>query len=811
MSANAGIDMPRNLEHLTLPRWRRPLARRRRGGGQPLVRDSRAEHGRKLETELEAVDTTFDSLLREPPAGIDPKLVFTIRLHPSGRFDDDDLRVMGLRVIARDPDKVLVVFPDEGTLNELRRRIRTYSTHDRANYANISAIDAIEARNPADKVGPRLKLDPLAIGEADLLDVSLWHSGDSDECRRWVDALTVLSETTQHRVTDWWIGNDICLLRMEISQNLLDTLLQIDFVRSVDRRAKPSFDLREVTRVWQSDIDIIPSQVPLGELAGIVVVDSGVMTGHPVLAPAIGDAQSFVSGDDRSEDVDETAGGHGTAVAGIAAYGDIGARIESRRFVPTAAIFSGRILTKSLEYDPEQLLEHQLEALVSYFLKTYPNIRIVNLSIGNINNVFDGRHQSTLAAAIDELAYRFRDEQLLFVIATGNSVEPTGEEAVSGYPAYLLRDETRLIEPATSALAITVGGVAYGPGTDPQERRRDGTERLVAQNRGWPSPFTRVGPGVNDAVKPEVVDLAGDIRFERGRTIDRPAQHAGLPSTSKTFAPPDGQLFRTVAGTSYSAPRVANLAAQLYGDFPSASSNLIRALIAASATIPSDRPPELVRSNHDEDILRIYGYGIPDYERARFSSENEVLLLSEGEIELDSFQVFELPALPTGFLQADGDREVAVTLAFDPPSRQTRADSYLGVRMYAHLFRNISAGELVNRLRAMTPEELAEVGEGNTSLSDLASSKRVNLKPGVNTRRKGTLQKGVASIRSSNWQYDGSDLFLAVVCQRMWAPVEIERQRFAVIVSLTHSDENVLLHTHIRQRAQLWQRVRIRV
>ena len=811
MPETTGANMPRNLEHLTLPRWRQPLTRRRLGGGQSPVRNSRAEHGRKLQTELEVVDTTFDSLLRQPPAGIDPKLVFTIRLHPKGRFDDDDLRLMGLRVIAREPDKVLVVFPDEGTLDELRRRIRTYSAHEEKHYENIGGIEAIEALLPADKIGPRLEVDPLAQGETDFLDVSLWHSGDANECYRWLDELTELAGQSQNRVTDSWIGNDMYLIRMEVSQDLLHTLLKIDFVRSVDRRAKPSFEFREVTGVWLSDIEVIPSQIPLGDLAGIVVADSGVMTGHPALAPAIGDAQSFVSGDDRSEDLDETAGGHGTAVAGIAAYGDIGARIETRRFVPTAAIFSGRILTRSLEYDPEQLLEHQLEGLVDYFVKTYPNIRIVNLSIGNLNNVFDGGHQSTLAAAIDELAYRFRDQELLFVVATGNYEDPTGEEAFSGYPGYLLRDEARLIEPATSALAITVGGVAYGPGTDPQDLRRDGTERLVAQNRGWPSPFTRVGLGVNDAVKPEVVDFAGDIRFERGRTIRRPAQHAGLPSTSKSFAHPDGQLFRTVAGTSYSAPRVANLAAQLYGDFPSASSNLIRALIAESAEIPTDRPPELIRSNRDDDVLRIYGYGIPDYERARFSAENEVLLLSEGEIELDSFQVFELPALPAAFLQTDGDREIAVTLAFDPPSRQTRADSYLGVRMYAHLFRNISASDLVNRIRDMTPDELAEVGEGNTSLSDLASSQRVNLKPGVNTRRKGTLQKGVASIRSSNWQYDGSDLFLAVVCQRMWAPVEIERQRFAVIVSLTHSDESVLLHTHIRQRAQLWQRVRIRV
>lgn len=399
---------------------------------------------------------------------------------------------------------------------------------------------------------------------------------------------------------------------------------------------------------------------------------------------------------------------------------------------------------------------------------------------------------------------------MLFTVATGNYVYPEGEEAVTGYPSYLQNDEARLIEPATSAIALTVGGVAYGPGNDPQVLRRDGVERLVAQNRGWPSPFTRVGPGVDGAVKPDVVDLAGDIRFERGRAIDFPPQHAGLPSTAKAFAPPEGRLFRTVAGTSFAAPRVANLAARLYSEFPEASSNLIRALIAASARLPDDRPQDLSRPAHEPKVLRVYGYGMPDYERARFSSEHEVLLLAEHEIQLDSFQLFALPGLPEEFLAAPGNREIAVTLAFDPPTRQTRGDSYLGVRMYAHLFRNISAADLTNRLRAMTAEERAALGEDDVSLTKLPSSRRVKLEPGVNIRRSGTLQRGVARIRRSNWQYDENDLILAVICQRMWAPVEIDRQRFAVVASVTHSDPAVPVRAHIQQRAQVWQRARVR-
>ena len=620
-----------------------------------------------------------------------------------------------------------------------------------------------------------------------------------------------MADQTQRRLTDWWVGNDICLLRIEADQDLLSTILEIDFVRNVDRRARPFYDYTDVLVQRLDELSVDPIPVPLADLVGIVVVDSGVMQGHPLLASTIGDAQSFVTEDDRAEDVDEISGGHGTAVAGIAAYGDVGAGIQSGRFVPDAAIFAARILTANCEYDPEKLLEAQLEEVLTYFTSNYPNVRIINMSIGNLNEVFSGGRQSHLAAAIDELAYRFREHGILFTVSTGNYIYPAGEDAVTNYPSYLQRDEARLIEPATSAIALTVGGVAYGPGTDPQVLRREGVERLIVQDRGWPSPFTRVGPGVDGSIKPDVVDFAGDGRFERGQLISPTPQHAGIPTTSKSFAPPEGSLFRTVAGTSFAAPRVANLAARLYRDFPGATSNLVRALIAASAEIPIERPTGLTFPMHDSEVRRVYGYGIPDYDRARFSSNSEVLLLAEREIELDFFQLFTLPGLPEDFLRVPGNRELAVTLAFDPPTRQTRGDSYLGVRMYALLFRNISAADLLKYLDSMTPEERNALGENRESLSSMPGRQRVILEPGVNTLRSGTLQKGIKRISSSNWTYDGSDLTLAVFCQRVWAPDEVERQRFAVVVSVSHSDPSVSLHAHIRQRAQVWQQARIRV
>ena len=108
-----------------------------------------------------------------------------------------------------------------------------------------------------------------------------------------------------------------------------------------------------------------------------------------------------------------------------------------------------------------------------------------------------------------------------------------------------------------------------------------------------------------------------------------------------------------------------------------------------------------------------------------------MLLLAEEEIELDSFQLFTLPGLPKEFMSIQGEREITVTLAFDPPTRQTRGDSYLGVRMYAHLFRNVSPDALMKRLKAMTAEEREMLGKDSVSLSKMPRCQRVQLEPGV--------------------------------------------------------------------------------
>ncbi len=814
--------MPRDRDHFELPRWQQPLPRRLRGGGRPPPREDRRAHGQELVDQANQVADHLQERQRSAPLGINPQLVFKLQLHPQGNLEEEDLQRMGLRVLARDPNRAIVVFPDQSTLDELRRRLREYAglVPDAHDYGYLASIEAITELTPADRTGPRLRATPLQPGTMALLDVEIWHSGSYDECIQRLGELRGYLEEYNLRLTDQYIGDSVFLVRAQLDATTLEELLRTDYVKEIDRRPEPTFEMGTVLRQELANLSLPEAEdAALDALVGVVIVDSGVMQGHPLLGPVLGDAQVFpdrlrlrVAG--GAEDGDTRNGGHGTAVAGVAIYSDVGRCIEERSFIPSARLFSARVTDDNNEYDEEELIEHQLEEAVRYFLENYPQVKVINISLGDANLVYsDNHYQFRLAAVIDELAYRYRDRDIVFVVSAGNfwPSRLSDEELLQQYPEYLTgTDESRVIDPATSALAITVGGLSYGSGGALRPNAGDRVGRLIAGERGWPSPFTRTGWGVDGSVKPDVVDFAGDMRFEDGRVPGPPA-HAGLPTTAKEFAPPEGRLFRTVSGTSYAAPRVANLTARLFGEFPTASSNLIRALIADSARVPEGRPTYLDDKNiWHEDILRVYGYGQPDFLRARWSSDSEVLLLAEDSLALDTFQIYTVPSLPEEFFETPGCGYLSVTLAFDPPTRHTRMDSYLGTTMEFALFRNVSPENVANAIRRLGAEERQSLEEEST-LSRLGNGRpsKVDLKPGVNRRKKGTLQRGVARIARANWNYDGEPLQLAVICQRRWAPVDVTDQRFTLVVSVWHDDPTVNLYAHVRQQTRISQRVRI--
>jgi hypothetical protein len=538
---------------------------------------------------------------------------------------------------------------------------------------------------------------------------------------------------------------------------------------------------------------------PPENATAIGVLDSGILVGHPLLKAAVRDAiamgtrNSSRIRDGRPED--EV--GHGTKVAGIALYGDLYECLQNRQFTPVVWILSAKVMYAETnpingqveaKYDEEELLESQLEDAVRRFRKSYPNFRVVNLSLGNeYKRMFGGKRQFNLAALIDELA---RELQLVFVIAGGNFGDYHRKGYPGKYPEYLLEEteEVKIIDPATAALGITVGSITqpYGPSL-----RSPSNLLFSPANTNYPSPFTRVGPGYQRMVKPEVVEEGGNIIED---------SHAAQPDIGGKLITLDpdwlrkGTLFAVDHGTSFSAPQVAHYIGRLFNKYPNYSPNLIKALLISSAQIPSERPAPLSEIGLDApdsnlgEVLKVYGYGKPRLERALYCTNKNVLLVKDNTIHLDTIHVYYF-YLPNAFVDVPGTRQLAVTLVYDPPVNKNRVD-YLGCSMTFRLFRDMEVDEVIaayERTKARRPDEEA--------VPKALQPKEISLHPGVTLRKKGAHQKGVAQWTRGPRLDTGKPLVLAVICQNKWIRDEQYVQDYAVVVAVEHA-VNVDLEVH---------------
>ena len=814
------------FDHLVLPKTDIELPRRGRPTGFGRTpRGSRGSHGQRLREQASQIS---QSPRREAsPFRLNPKLIFKLQLRSGGYLAEENLSPMGLTLLAQESstNKAIVVFSDDEQLEAFRDRLQTYSSDSGHIYAELDEIEELVALEPSDRLGRLLELEPVQEGELAALDVELWHTGSIPEMRQYLEVLDEFlresSEDLPMRVSDHYVSDYLCLARVKITLEMLDFLLEEEFVKEIDRRPRPSFETPQLYSVTLNDLPEVLS--PPEENCGVLVIDSGVQAGHPLIGPALGEAEVFPDRDNRNvtggpEDGDSGTPGHGTGVSGIAIYGNVSQCIQELSFQPDTWLFSARVTNENNEYDPDELLENQLRRAVEYFINDYPNCKVINISLGDKDLVYQqGQKQFSLAALIDELAYEYQHNNLVFVISAGNfRYSPESDELLrQEYPHYLLSEAARIIEPATAAIALTVGSLSAGAGS--AQFSDDAGQVAIARVTGYPSPFTRTGFGVDEMIKPEFVDFGGDFVLSRGRVLETAEVGVSVLTLAKNFRP---SLFRAFCGTSFAAPRVANIAARLFTEFPSASSNLIRALIADSAEYPVEKPEICCgeTSQPRRDRLKIYGYGQPDLERAKFSTENRVVLLEDNvQIPVGRFQMYEIPPLPEDFLTVRGKRTISVTLAFTPPTRPTRGDSYLGVTMEFHLFKKINPAIInnvfVKASESDSPESFTEINFEELEAQHGAGC-RQKLKPGVNQLKKGTLQKGYAQIGSMTGpatSYDQNPLYLVICCNRKWAKLEeISTLQYALVVSLSHSSNEVDIYNQIRLRTRVNSRLRIR-
>jgi subtilisin family serine protease len=773
-------------EHMSLLRLPERFERRKHPAPVPAKVRQPVAHGEKLRGDL----ANSIRIQNERRNGVtDPSLIFRVQM--VGLPQEEDWEKLGLNVVEKKENGELILFSVASELTQLAERFDAYEGEIPAGQKNppynnfFASIEKIEDITPSEKIGPRLVnsgFDTLgAFLEATeyLIDLEIWDIADRLVRESRLEKIADFVGSEGGIVYDTYVGPSTAMLRAKCKGDLIRLLLNIGDVSVIDSPPIPDLKSEEM-------LDLTIAQIPeYNELAAdapiIGIIDSG-LNAHPLLADITAGVLAFPK-ELGSADV----WGHGTRVAGVAAFGDLNAQIQLGMLSRGSRLCAAKVINDQGRFDDKSLVAKQMREAIEGLHIAY-GCKIFVISLADITRPYKGGKVGAWTAALDNIA---RELDVLIVVSAGNRMPRSGlkiEEAITQYPGYLLEDENKIFEPAAALNVLSVGSIAHGEGIN-GDQIRDLSVKAITLG-GEPSPFSRVGPGVGGCIKPDLMEIGGTLiydgvaaKLKNGYEIPS----AGILTTHHKYL---DRLFASASGTSYAAPRVAFSASQILTKFPKASANLMRALLVNSATVPKNVISKL-KGLGKSAVQDVCGNGQPDLERAAFSEDSRVIFYSEDNLKLDHFAIYHLP-IPLGFKNEPGDRIIKITLAFNPPVRNSRID-YAGFGMSFRLIRGCKPEKISEHYRRRTKAE--------GPFPDMESKFDCSMEPKSTVREKGTVQSAVAIFKRNIGQY-GNDYYVVVKAEGGWFDSE-EPQSFAVVVEIAHL-------AGVKIYEQLQERVRIR-
>lgn len=405
---------------------------------------------------------------------------------------------------------------------------------------------------------------------------------------------------------------------------------------------------------------------PTDSGVSVCLLDTGVNRGHPLLSPLLStqDCHTVKPTWGVSDQV-----GHGTLMAGTAAYGDMGDALASTTPVRVVhRLESSKILRQPGNENPRALYGYlTAQAISRAEIRAPERKRICCLAISSVDGRDRGR-PSSWSGEIDALAAGVGgDDRRLIVVAAGNTTDPADWRA---YPNGSLTNHIH--DPAQAWNALTVG--AWTQKTlivDP-----DYTEFAAVAPSGSISPFTTTSlvwePKWPN--KPDFVMEGGNAARDQYGDCSI-VDDLALVST---YFRPMVRHFAANRMTSAATALAANFAARLQAAYPDAWPETVRALMVHSAEWSDEMRraflPDESKSSYSQ-LLRICGYGVPNFERAVQCASSELTLIAQRELRpferngsrvvSRDMHIHELP-WPREVLEELGEVEVTlrVTLSY---------------------------------------------------------------------------------------------------------------------------------------------------
>lgn len=392
---------------------------------------------------------------------------------------------------------------------------------------------------------------------------------------------------------------------------------------------------------------------PLSESA-VCIIDSGIKPTNKILNPFVRDriVKLPLGSIDCAYD-------HGTFVASRCVFGDsIDSCLGSHELEPYCYIIDVSVFGCNALDQVIGPSEYHLRCVLEDTLNQYSDsVKVYNLSLGSGVAINDNEF-SDLVKLIDALS---KKHKVLFIIAAGNINTLLGDFPTDHFGSPLARINT----PAESLLGLTVGSIA-------KHRNNDSLSDI-----DFTSPFSRIGPGADTGIKPEVVAHGGN--YIKPYT---PSPRIATYGISK-----DGKNLAMDHGTSYSAPLVSLFAQKLFDAYPQSDPNLVKGLLCHFTEI---------RNKHEEltDSERTYtGFGEPNIERALEAGKFNAAYIYEGQLDQERHQFIKFHVPSTMRAGEENSKlKVKITITYDPPVNPDNETEYSETRISAALFKKTKVG-----------------------------------------------------------------------------------------------------------------------
>lgn len=615
------------------------------GGSKPVLERSRDQHGARLQSEIGAVEQVNQQVEQARtdaglPSEMDHVVEFVVRPNPALEIQSLENMQSGIRLLSVTPGpqegllRGNVAVP-RGKLRIFENKVGRYLDHGRDSQEGMPKharlINSIEVIRRA--VFESLWNDPIEPappGDAAVLWWEIW-TPDAARFREHAAALGLDVPPKTLRFPE----RDVVLLhatrdQLSSSAGLLDSIAEIRAARAVETRFFLDLPPGEQSE-WISDLaDRIEG--PAEGAPRVCLLDTGVDIGHSLLSPALtpADALTYEPGwgpDDRH--------GHGTQMAGLALYGErlhdrladqqavrIRHGLESVKMIPVG---------HSSTHDPDLYGEVARECIARAEQNADRRRLIVSSITGSRS---PAGIPTSWSAALDLAAVGERelDEPRRLVIAAVGNVDLS-----MGYDYPSTNFAQPVDDPSQAWNVLTVGAFTKRDLLDPS--RYPGWRVVAPAGDLGPASSTTASWPSDDAtkrppVKPDILVEGGNMALDPTSGQPQAVDDLMLLTTRRRMT---GSSSLTSSGDTSAAASIAGwVAAELVAEYPSLWPETIRALMVHSARWT----PAMIRRfgqqlgrNTAKELLRHYGYGVLDADRAMYCAAASPTLVYQQELQ----------------------------------------------------------------------------------------------------------------------------------------------------------------------------------